>query len=71
MRTGDGNLTVRLPSDFSADLDAQTSDGRVVIDVPVVTTGPLHENSVRGKMNAGGMTLELRTGDGDIRLEKN
>ena len=27
--TGDGNIALRLPSDFAADLDAETGDGRV------------------------------------------
>jgi len=70
LRTGDGRLEIRLPQDFTADLDAHTGDGHVTIDFPVTVSGSIRENSVRGKINGGGPLLELRTGDGDIRVEK-
>ncbi len=70
LRTGDGRVALRLPADFAADLDAHTGDGRVSVDVPVTVSGSLRENTVRGKMNGGGQPLELRSGDGDIRVEK-
>ena len=70
LRTGDGRLELRLPPDFTADLDAHTGDGHVTIDFPVTVSGSVRENDVRGKMNGGGQLLELRTGDGDIRVEK-
>lgn len=70
LRTGDGRIEVRLPPEFAADLDAHTGDGHVNIDFPVTVSGSMRENSVRGKMNGGGPLLELRTGDGDIRVEK-
>jgi DUF4097 and DUF4098 domain-containing protein YvlB len=68
--TGDGNIALRLPSDFAADLDAETGDGRVNIDFPLTTNGSAKERTVRGKINGGGPPLELRTGDGNIDLEK-
>jgi hypothetical protein len=70
IRTGDGRIELRLPPDFSADLDAHTGDGHVDIDFPVTVTGSMHENTVRGKMNGGGQLLELRTGDGNITVGK-
>jgi len=70
LRTGDGNIELRLPSDAHADLDAHTGDGKVRVDFTVETSGSLSENTIRGKMNGGGPTLELRTGDGDLRIEK-
>ena len=69
-KTGDGNITLHLPSNFSADLDAHTGDGRVQADFPITTTGSLGRNTLRGKMNGGGFLLQLRTGDGDLRIEK-
>jgi hypothetical protein len=70
LRSGDGRIDLRLPSDFAADLDAHTGDGHVSLDFPVTVSGSLKQNSIRGKMNGGGGSLELRTGDGDIRVEK-
>ncbi len=70
IRTGDGNIRLELPSDFSADIDAHTGDGHVHSNLPLTVSGNINENGLRGKLNAGGSVLELRTGDGDIRLEK-
>jgi DUF4097 and DUF4098 domain-containing protein YvlB len=70
VRTGDGNLRLRLPENFAADLSAHTGDGTVRVDVPITTSGAMSEHSVRGKMNGGGLALELQTGDGNIEVEK-
>jgi Toastrack DUF4097 len=70
LRTGDGNVRMRLPDKLGADLDAHTGDGHVRVDFPVTTSTAGQENSVRGKINGGGVSIELRTGDGDIHVEK-
>ncbi len=70
LRTGDGHITLRLPQDFAADLDASTGDGRVHVDLPVTMSGSMRENSTRGKMSGGGQPLEVRTGDGTIRIQR-
>ncbi len=70
MRTGDGNLDLHLPDGFSADVDAHTGDGRITSDLPISTSGQLRENELRGKLNSGGNTLELRSEDGTIRLSR-
>jgi hypothetical protein len=70
VRTGDGNVVLRLPEGFQADLDAHTGDGHISMDFPVTVTGSVGRSSLRGKMNGGGSTLTVRTGDGSIRLER-
>jgi DUF4097 and DUF4098 domain-containing protein YvlB len=71
LRTGDGNLVLRIPPEFAAELDAHTGDGEITVDFPVTTMGSMKkENTVRGKMNGGGPILELRSGDGNIELAK-
>jgi len=70
LRTGDGNLTLRCAEDLRADLDAHTGDGKIRVDFPLSVSGQLKENTVEGKINGGGPTLKLRSGDGDIRIEK-
>ncbi len=71
LRTGDGSIRVQLPGDFAADLDAHTGDGHISCDLPLTVAGTYRsEGTVRGKLNAGGPTLELRTGDGSIRVTK-
>lgn len=70
LETGDGSVTLEVPSELSADVDLHTSDGHIDLDMPVTTTGKLHENEVHGKLNGGGSLLTIRTGDGSIHLRK-
>src|SRR5438105_2147386 len=70
--TGDGSVTLELPDDFSADLDAHTGDGRIHMqDITVSNvTGQIGRNSLRGRLGAGGHQLRVRTGDGSITLRR-
>jgi DUF4097 and DUF4098 domain-containing protein YvlB len=70
VRTGDGNVSFRVPQDFSADVDLQTGDGRITLDVPVTVSGSLGRTHISGKLNQGGPLLEVHTGDGSIHLER-
>jgi DUF4097 and DUF4098 domain-containing protein YvlB len=70
LRTGDGNMRLRLPDNFAADISAHTGDGSVGVDFPITVSGSQSEHSVHGKLNGGGLALDLQTGDGDIRVEK-
>jgi len=68
--TGDGSIVLRVPSDFSAEIDAFSRDGRV----RAVGGGleRLREDggreSLRGRLGSGGRTVKLRTGDGSIEV---
>jgi DUF4097 and DUF4098 domain-containing protein YvlB len=70
LETGDGSVTLEVPDDFAADVDLHTSDGHIDLDMPVTTEGKIRENEVHGKLNGGGNSLIIRTGDGSIRLRK-
>jgi hypothetical protein len=70
LRSGDGGITLRLPDDLSADLDAHTGDGHITLDFPVTVAGSISTSTVRGKLGAGGLPLRVQTGDGSIRLQK-
>ena len=70
--TGDGGVTLYLPSGFGAELDAHTGDGTIRNDLDV-EGGPEVERgetrrTLRGKLGAGGKQIRVRTGDGTIRL---
>ncbi|HUJ24178.1 MAG TPA: DUF4097 family beta strand repeat-containing protein, partial [Bryobacteraceae bacterium] len=54
IRTGDGHVTVRLPQNFAADLDAHTGDGKITVDFPLTTSGSISTSELRGKINGGG-----------------
>jgi DUF4097 and DUF4098 domain-containing protein YvlB len=70
VHSGDGSITLRLASDFNANLEAHTGDGNITLDIPIQVSGSLNRSSVHGKLNAGGGTLSVTSGDGSIRLEK-
>ena len=68
--SGDGSIEVALPKDLPVDLDASTSDGHVSSDIPISVEGVLSKSRVHGKMNGGGQTLTIRTGDGSVHLKQ-
>ena len=70
LHSGDGHITLRVPGDLNATLDAHTGDGSITLDIPIQVSGSLSHSSVRGKMNAGGATLAVSSGDGSIHIEK-
>jgi DUF4097 and DUF4098 domain-containing protein YvlB len=70
LRSGDGHITLRLPGDLNATLDAHTGDGSITLDIPIQVSGSLSHSAVRGKLNAGGPTLAISSGDGSIHIEK-
>ena len=71
LHTGDGGLTLRIPPDLKADLEAHTGDGHISVDIPVEVTGTWRPSrDLHGTINGGGAPLKLRSGDGSIRIEK-
>jgi len=68
--TGDGGVSLYLPSDFGAELDAHTGDGAIRNDLNVTSAGSREADrrTVRGRLGNGGRQLRIRTGDGSIRL---
>jgi hypothetical protein len=70
LESGDGSVTLDVPEGLAADVDLHTGDGHIDLDMPITTTGKIHEGEVRGKLNGGGNLLVIHTGDGSIRLRK-
>ena len=71
LRTGDGHVNLKLPSDLGAELDAHSGDGDVHVDFEGHDRDKDKDNSFRGQINGGGgLSIQVRTGDGDIRVSK-
>jgi DUF4097 and DUF4098 domain-containing protein YvlB len=70
VRSGDGNVELTLPEGFAADLEVHTEDGRITSDLPITVSGSPDHSSLRGKLNGGGPTLSIHTGDGSVRLKR-
>ncbi len=62
LETSNNAITVRLPGDAAFALDAQTSNGRVVLDgFSIRTTGAASGASLQGTVGSGGPSVTLRT----------
>ena len=70
--TGDGGVTLYLPREFGAEIDAHTGDGAIrnELDVSAGGEGEVSKRTVRGRLGSGGKLLRVRTGDGSIRLRQ-
>ena len=64
--TRSGQVTVRVPRTFSAELDLQTR-GRIRVDVPAGAVDQ-SRNRFRGRLGDGGARLEVRNRSGGIRI---
>jgi hypothetical protein len=70
LETGDGSVSIRIPPDPAADVDIHTGDGGLHCDLPLTVTSVESEHSLRGRLNGGGPSLSIRTGDGSVTVEK-
>jgi DUF4097 and DUF4098 domain-containing protein YvlB len=68
--SGDGSIDVALPPDLPANIEASSGDGHISTDIPITMEGVISKSRVHGKMNGGGSTLTIHTGDGSIRLKQ-
>jgi DUF4097 and DUF4098 domain-containing protein YvlB len=68
--TGSGSVDVAVPGDLQADLDVSTGDGSISFAFPVAVEGTVTKSQVRGKINGGGQSLSIHTGDGSIRVKQ-
>ncbi|HJR61794.1 MAG TPA: DUF4097 family beta strand repeat-containing protein [Vicinamibacterales bacterium] len=70
--TGDGTVSLYLPAQFGAELDAHTGDGTIRNDLNVEDAGEERgRRTLRGRIGGGGKLLRVRTGDGSIHLKLN
>lgn len=68
--SGDGGIDVAVPADLPANVEATSGDGHVTSDIPLTVEGVMSKSRVRGKMNGGGSTITIHTGDGSIHLKQ-
>lgn len=81
LTTSDGSVVVTLPGVFNAELDAETSDGAVRANHPLIADRERarddegesrreRRRALRSTLGGGGKTIKIRTGDGTIRIER-
>ena len=73
IRSGSGNVRVRLGSNAAFDADLATSSGTIDVGSPIEMTvqGRVEEarKKIHGKVRGGGPLLSVRTGSGDIEIQ--
>lgn len=70
LHTGDGSVSLEIPENLAADLYLHTGDGHIEVNAPMMTVGRIKENDVHGKINGGGNSITVHTGDGSISINK-
>lgn len=70
-RSTDGDVKLKLPSAFSAELDIQTGDGNIHTDLPVTVIGSTSRGHLQGKLKDGGHMLRIKTSDGSVSINGN
>ena len=71
VRTTNGGVRLRLPSDYSADLEAQAQNGGITIDVPLMLQSPADaRRHVRGTIGSGGAPIRLTTHNGGVSVHR-
>lgn len=68
LSTSGGGVTVLLAHGIGVELDARSSGGGVHTDLPITVNGTLDDNSVRGRIGAGGPKLVVRSSGGGITV---
>lgn len=66
LTTSGGDIYVKLPSDFTADLSLVSSGGEVKCDCFPIKVKEIKESKFYGKLNDGGAKVQCRTSGGDI-----
>lgn len=63
--TSDGNIDISIPEGVGIDLKMKGED----LNIPrMEISGKINEHSIQGKVNGGGVPVELITSDGDVTL---
>ena len=70
VQSGDGDVRISLPEGFAANVDLSTSDGQIRVEHPIALERSTSEHKLAGKLNGGGNYFRIKTGDGDITIEK-
>jgi hypothetical protein len=69
--TGNGAVTVALPSDFKGEIDASTGHGDFRSDFEIRIMGRLNPRHIRGMIGEGGTRrIRMSSGNGRIELRK-
>ncbi len=70
LESSGGSIDVALPAMAGADIEAETSEGRITTNLPL-QFAKTDDEHLRGKLNGGGPSIVLRTSAGSITINSN
>jgi len=70
LKSHSGDVKMTLPSDSAFDLEAKTFSGSIECGFEIIFSGKIERMELKGRVNAGGADLMLKTFSGDIVLKK-
>lgn len=68
LESSGGSISATLDSSANLEIDASTSGGSVVSDLPIHSSGWTSPHALHGTLGSGGETLKLHTSGGSIHL---
>jgi len=68
IQTTNAAVNLSLPADIKANVNAGTTNGRIVVDLPHESRGDSSRTEVHTALNGGGPDLSVRTTNGSIHL---
>ena len=66
--TTNGGITLELPNNLGADIEASTTNGTIHSDLPLVTND-IERTRMSGRVNGGGVDVRVKTTNGSIRIK--
>jgi hypothetical protein len=70
VKTHNGGVTLSLPSNYSAHVQAETSMGHVQSDFPVTMVGELKPSRLDFNVGSGGPLIHIATTNGGVRVKR-
>jgi len=68
--TVNGGITLILPGKLDTEIRANTVNGDIETDWPLMISGRISQRRLKGTIGAGGRGLSLSTVNGEIKLKK-
>jgi Putative adhesin len=69
LSTYNGGITLSMPKNYSASMEAHATNGRLSSDFPVTVTGHLDARNMNFNLGAGGPSIKITTHNGGIKLK--
>ena len=70
LSTQNGGVTVTMPSNYSAHIQAETGSGRIQSDFPMAMEANARPKRLDLDLGSGGPVIHITTGNGGVRFKR-